>query len=138
MVSGFSNTISFAGLTLTNSDGSITNILVPTNVVKQAVFVGLSDPSIISAAVHYFPSTSITNPFRTVAIEFVMASTNVITQLPDQTSLFFYDTLGSETNRGVDFNVGAGGLPPFVPQRPANYDISRIDDGRFGGGSTAT
>lgn len=134
VVSGFSNTISFSPLTLTNSDGSTTNILVPTNVVKQAVFVGLSDPSIISAAVHYFPSTSITNPFRTVAIEFVMNSTNVITQLPDQTSLFFYDTLASETNRGVGFNVGAGGLPPFVPQRPANYDLSRIDDGRFAAG----
>jgi hypothetical protein len=131
VVSGFSNTVSFAGLTLTNSDGSITNVLVPTNIVKQAVFVSLSDPSIISAAVHYFPSSSFTNPFRTVAIEFVMSSTNVITQLPDQTSLFFYDTLASETNRGVIFNVGAGGLPPFVPQRPANYNLSRIDNGRF-------
>jgi hypothetical protein len=135
IVTGYSNTIAFTGLTLTNSDGSLTNILVPTNIVKQAVFVGLSDPSIMSAAVTFFPSSTFTNPFRTVCVELSMASTNVITQQPDQTSLFFYDTLGSETNRGLMVNARGTGVVPFVAQRPANYDLSRIDDGRFASGT---
>jgi hypothetical protein len=132
---GYSNTTDFSALTLTNEDGSTTNVNVPTNIIKQAVFVGVSDPTILTTAVTWFPSSTVTNPFRTACIEISLLSTNVITGDPDQTSIFFYDTLASETNRGLLINLNSPGLPPFVNQRPANYLLSRIDDGRFSSGS---
>ena len=132
---GYSNTTDFSALTLTNEDGSTTNVNVPTNIIKQAVFVGVSDPTILTTAVTFFPSTTVTNPFRTVCIEISLLSTNVITGDPDQNSIFFYDTLASETNRGLLVNLNSPGIPPFVNQKPANYLLSRLDDGRFASGS---
>ncbi|HZR15985.1 MAG TPA: hypothetical protein VFE51_01545 [Verrucomicrobiae bacterium] len=132
---GYSNATDLAPLSLTNSDGSVTNILVPTNIIKQAVFVSVSDPSVLSAAVTFFPSTSIANPFRTVCVQLALEATNVITGTLDQTSLYFFDTLASETNRGLMVDLGGTALPPFLDERPANYDLSRIDDGRFAAGT---
>jgi hypothetical protein len=132
---GYSNATSLGAISLTNADGSVSNAIIATNIIKQAVFVGISDPSIMTVGVRFYPSSTFTNPFQTVSVELALESTNVITQQLDQTSVFFYDTLASETNRGLLDNVGAGGLPPFVPQKPANYDLSRIDDGRFRAGT---
>ena len=128
-VAGYSNATQLAALTLTNSDGSFTNILVPTNIIKQAVFVGISDTNIMSVAVTFLPSSTFTNPFQTVSVQFALQSTNVITGNIEVTPLYFYDTLAAETNRGLDFNIGAAG------ERPANYGLSRIDDGRFAAGA---
>lgn len=131
---GYSNTTDFAPLSLTNSDGSVTNVLVPTNVIKQAVFVSVSDPSVLSSAVTFFPSTAFGNPFRTVCVQLALDATNVITGALDATTLYFYDTLASETNRGLMVNIRGTAQPPFLDERPANYDLSRIDDGRFAAG----
>jgi len=109
----------------------ITNIYVPTNIYKQAVFVGISDPTTLTVGVRYFPSTSITNPFTTVAVDITFTSTNAVTTLPEPTSLFFYDTLASETNRGINQNV-----QNTLAFRPANYVLSRLDDGRYRAGSS--
>ncbi|HZR19686.1 MAG TPA: hypothetical protein VFE51_20545 [Verrucomicrobiae bacterium] len=127
VVSGYSNTTTFTAITLTNVDGSTTNVLVPTNIVKQAVFVAISDPSIMSAAVTYTPSSSPTNPFQSVAVQLSLSSTNVITQENEPVFLYFYDTLASETNRGLFVNSASTALPPFVSARPANYNLSRLD-----------
>jgi hypothetical protein len=132
---GYSNTTDFAPITITNADGSTTDIQLATNIIKQAVFIGDSNPSLLSSAVTFFPSTSITNPFRTVCIQLGLLSTNVITQQQDQTTIYFYDTLASETNRGLLQNLTSTALPPFVDQKPANYLLSRIDDGRFFSGN---
>jgi hypothetical protein len=130
----YSNTVGGMNLTLTNMDGSTTNIFLATNVVKQAVFVSVGDPSTMTAAVRYYPSSNPTNLFQTVATEVVFYSTNVITQNLEPTTLFFYDTLASETNVGLAANV-FNGLLTF---RPVNYQISRVDDGRFAAGRTGT
>lgn len=132
---GYSNVLGGQTLTLTNADGTTTNVFFPTNIIKQAVFIGISDPTLLSASATFFPSTIITNPFKTVSVQLVMTSTNVITQEPDQTRLYFYDTFASETNRGLAVNVGASALPPYVFERPVNYDISRIDNGLFAAGT---
>lgn len=132
---GYSNATDVTGITLTNADGSTTNFFIPTNIVKQAVFIGLADPA-ISADVHFFPSSTFTNPYQTVCVQFVLPSTNVITGNADQTTLYFYDTLASETNRGLYYNLNTFALPPFVFQRPANYVLSRLDSGgRFAAGT---
>lgn len=134
---GYSNTTASISLTLTNMDGSTTNILFPTNIVKQAVFVGISDPTLMSLGVKFFPSSTFTNPYQTVCVRISLPSTNVITQTPDQTTLYFYDRLASETNRGLYINSASTGLPPFVDQRPANYIVSRLDfRGMYGAGAS--
>ena len=135
LVYGYSNATDLVRLTLTNIDGSTTNILFPTNIVKQAVFVGVRDPAVLSSVVTFFPSSTFTNPFQTVCVRLGLRSTNVISGQPDLTTLFFYDTLASETNRGLLVNVFGTAPPPYVTERPANYNLSRVDDGRFAAGS---
>jgi hypothetical protein len=130
LISGYSNTTTFTSLALTNSDGSTTNVLFPTNIIKQAVFVAISDPSIMTAAVTFSPSSNPTNPFQNVAVQMTLVSTNVITQELEPVPLYFYDSLAAETNRGISGNA-LSGRPPFVSGRPANYDVSRVDNGRF-------
>ena len=73
-------------------------------------------------------------PGETVCVQLALQSTNVITGQIESTPLFFYDTLASETNRGLLLNIGGTAPPPFGTQRPANYLLSRIDDGRFAAG----
>ncbi len=117
-------------LTLTNLIGTnivVTNVFAPTNLYRQAVFVGLADPSIQTVDVHYFPSTSLTNPFTTVAVQLGLQTSNVVTLASDFQTLYFYDTLASETNRGILDNVING----FGSRRPANYVLARADDGTF-------
>jgi hypothetical protein len=128
-----SNATDFVGLTLTNMDGSTTNLMVPTNMVKQAVFISLSDPA-LSGAVKYFPSSDPRNPYQTICVKLSLSSIDVISGNPSFTSLYFYDTLAAETNRGALANASSTVLPPNVPYRPANYLLSRIDDGRFAAG----
>ncbi len=121
------------GPVITNVDATnilITSIYVPTNMYKQAVFVGISDPSTLGVGVRYFPSTIVTNPFKTIAVEIAFFYTNVITDDQELSTLFFYDTLASETNRGFNLNVSSQ-----LTFRPANYNLSRVDDGTFAFGS---
>ncbi len=130
---GYSNSLGSASITLTNTDGSTTNVMMVTNMVKQAVFVGLGDPS-LTASVTFTPSTQATNNYQTVAVQLGMVSTNVITQLPETNFLYFFDTLASETPRGLLTTLGgaAGGA---IEARPANYILSRVDNGTFAGGA---
>jgi hypothetical protein len=104
----------------------IQNIYFPTNIYKQGVFIGISDPTTLSAAVTYFPSTSITNPFKTVSAQITFLSTNVITAALEPTTLYFYDMLASETNRGLFQNINSP-----LTFRPANYLLSRRDERRM-------
>jgi hypothetical protein len=128
---GYSNSLGSASITLTNTDGSTTNVVLVTNIVQQAVFVGLGDPSLI-ANVSFTPSTSPTNNFQTVAVQLGMVSTNVITQLPETNFLYFFDTLASDSTRGL--LTSFGNLAGAIEARPANYILSRVDNGTFAGG----
>jgi hypothetical protein len=133
IASGYTNISDFIQVALTNSDGSTTNITIATNIFRQAAFVGVGNTNIMSAAVS-FAQEGFT-PLRTICVRLSMQSTNVITGQTDQNNLFFYDTLASLTNRGLLINLNSPALPPFVDQKPANYLLSRIDDGRFATGS---
>jgi hypothetical protein len=136
MAFGYSNVTDSINLTLTNKDGSTTNVMFPTNIIKQAVLVGVSDPTIMSVGVRFFPSSTFTNPFQTACVRIAVQSTNVITQAQDQTSVYFYDTLAAETNRGLFVNLNNTAIFPFVYERPANYILSRLDYGGMYGAGT--
>lgn len=133
VLDSLSNATDLVSLSLTNMDGSTTNIMVPTNIVKQAVFIAVSDPA-LSAAVSWFPSSDPRNPYQTACVHLALSSIDVISGNPAFTSLYFYDTLAAETNRGVLINQSSSALPPNVYERPANYLLARIDDGRFASG----
>lgn len=127
------NIIAGAGpLTVTNMDGTTTNLTVVTNLYRQAAFVSIGDPY-IGGDVRFAPSGVPTNYFRTVTVE--LASTFGGT-------LYLTDYLGSRTNRGVLPN-NSGLVPGSDPvtdctgptARPANYVLSRI--GGAGGANGA-
>ena len=114
-----------AMLTVTNmdADGALyeTNVFVPTNVVKQAAFVGIPlDPN-ISAQVSFGPSSIGTNPMMMAAVQVTHYSTNMVTGAIEPVSIYLYDILASETNRGLFVNAQGG-----TTARPANYIVSRV------------
>jgi hypothetical protein len=127
-------------LTLTNFDGSTTNINVFSNLIVQAVFVNLTDPN-ITAINHFSPSLSLTNPFQTVAVQFAMTDTNVITQAIETNTLYLVDDLASSTNVALLTNtvINISGAfangcndPTF---RPSSVVLSRSDPGDFAAGA---
>ena len=109
-------------IAVTNMDGSTTNVNIPTNIVKQAVFVGMSENTNIQAFVGYARSSSPTNPMYTIEVALAHVATNVITAKPETNYIFFYDTLASEPDRGLSVNQQEG------TARPANYIISRVPE----------
>lgn len=127
IASFYSNAVGIMELTVTNQDGSTTNVSVPTNIVKQAVFVGVSDPSII-ADIRFSPSSLPTNNMQTVAVGIFATATNATGGL-DQYAIYFVDTLASETNRGVLANASG-----TLTGRPANYILQRTPPAAYYGG----
>jgi hypothetical protein len=122
-----SNAVGTLDVSVTNKTTcSIKTINIATNVYLQAVFVGYTDFRNMGVDVSYFPSSSPTNFFNTIAVQITTAATNVISAAPDFSQLYFYDTLAAETNRGNLTNLVSG-----FSARPANYLLSRVDDGRF-------
>ena len=125
---------------LTNASGS--DILVTNRYFRQAVFVAVSDPNIVTnnpfitqigtntvtnALVRFTPSGNVSNLFQTVSVW--LHATNA-------GDLYVIDTLGSQTNRGVFPNTsglipGANPLTPCTAPtfRPANYNVERVDNG---------
>ena len=124
-------------IVVTNPPGSLTNvsnIFVPTNIVRQAAFVGGPDVSTngldggFSVAIRYYPSTDVLNPMRTITVELVNNATNVVTGQPIQTSLYVKDTIASEPGAILAINSQGGGF------RPNNYEVSRVAPAEFTGG----
>ena len=126
---------------LTNASGS--SIYVTNRYFRQAVFVAVSDPNIVTnnpfiatigtntttnALIRFTPTGSVSNLFQTVSVW--LHATNA-------TDLYVVDTLGSQTNRGVLSNStttnSAPGSDPINPCtaprfRPANYTVERVDN----------
>jgi hypothetical protein len=132
LADSFTRVLAVVPVTLTNIDGSTTNLLVPTNMVKQAVFVSV--PADMSVAATFLRSPIFNNPYQTISVELALTEPDVINGGSSITTVYFYDTLASDTRRGLLGNVDAPALPPYQGQRPANYVLSRIDDGRFAAG----
>lgn len=128
-------------ITTTNMTGVTTSFNEPTNIFRQAVFVYIDDPNIsgqILFAPQTFPDPS--NLFETVTVQLGMTATDPVTLLPQSSTLYLVDTLGSSTNRGLLKNINyVPGSNPENPctdptYRPVNYILSRTDPG-FGGAS---
>ncbi len=118
-VAAYTNLVASTNISVTNDVGEVEVVVVPTSITRQAVFVGVSNPTNFSAAVRFQPSTQITNRMRTVAVEISMVESNVVTAQNQLNYVYFMDTLASETNRGGYINVSDGTVIP------ANYLISR-------------
>ena len=114
-------------LTVTNmaTNGTLfeTNVFVATNLVKQAVFVGLGDDPNIAVGIGYGRSSSPTNPMVSVGVQIQYLSTNVVNATPEANNIFFYDTLAAEPERGLSLNQ----VNTFS-SRPANYILSRLPE----------
>ena len=120
-----SNSLGEITITATNEDASTREVTFSTNIIKQAIFLKLPNDPDVQAYLTWGPSTSLTNPMNTAAIILAYPMTNVALGIMETNYLFFYDTLASETNRGVlqNFYEGTG--------RPANYLLSRVPTQRF-------
>jgi hypothetical protein len=112
----------------------IETILVPTNVTKQAVFVGSSDPSVLGANIYWHNSSSPTNVFKTAEVEMIFISPNNVSGGTEANYIYVYDSLASEVGRGVLANVSSP--QNLTTYRPTNYIVSRLQLGKFGFGFT--
>ncbi|MCW5556069.1 MAG: hypothetical protein KIS67_28420 [Verrucomicrobiae bacterium] len=121
--SGYSNAVGIASFEITLPDGSTMTTNVVTNFVRQAVFVGVNNPSNTTVNIFFSPSSEPTNFFRTAHVLIATDTTNVVSAGLDANTVYFQDTLASETNSGVLANFSGGG------SRPANYLLSRIQQG---------
>ena len=113
-------------LTITNRTGLPQVVLVPTNIVRQAAFVGGPDlsPTALdpgfTVSFRFFDSTDLLNPMQTVTVSVTNNATNVITGQPMLTTLYIKDTLASEPPAVLAVNQQTG------TSRPSSYEISRL------------
>lgn len=129
-VSAFTNVVGFRGITLTNADGTTTNLLVATNITRQAVFVA-PDPN-YNVEIRFAPSPSPTNFLRTAALRLSTPFTNVVSGVVDSSEIYFVDTLGATDARGLLNNeLTAITTPGCLTYRPANYLLSRLPTVQF-------
>ncbi len=125
VMDAYSAVVGGVTLSITNQTGATTNVFYPTNIVRQAAFVGSSDPTNFTVSIRWAPSTIPTNDFRTVAVELLVGTTNAITAQSEFNSLYFVDYLASENNRGLLTNY------LFGTYRPTNYLVSRLQVQEF-------
>jgi hypothetical protein len=127
-LTAFANTgvVASVGLTLTNQDGSVTNIVVPTNIFRQAVLVGLTDTNFTVRTRFGYPGPAGLG-FGTVVVELASQTTNAITGLAETDTIYFVDYLGYDTN-----TLSLTNLSVWVPtQKPYAYRIVRTEPFEF-------
>ncbi len=107
---------------------SLDNMTIPTNEVRQAVFVKTAGGS-ITAQIRFTPSSMESNGFQTAAVKLSATLTNPFTLALFTNTVYLVDTLGSETNRGlfVDTNASLFSLCSGKSYQPANYIVSRTE-----------
>ncbi|TSA41898.1 MAG: hypothetical protein D4R57_00085 [Verrucomicrobiales bacterium] len=113
-------TTNFLLVTITNSFGGTTNVLLGTNFTVQGAFVGVSGTN-IGAQARFTPSSNPSNDFRTITVELAASINNPVTTLDDKLTVYVLDRLTSGTNTGLSTNITV--LPRTY--RPASYLISR-------------
>jgi len=130
--------VTVTNIVFTNkSSGPVGNpglAILPVQIIRQAVFLNINTNSGITGQVRFSPSPSPTNYAQTVAVRLSATSTNVITLLPQTTSIYLVDTLVSQTNYGL--NVSTEIVDPYYVcsgpvYRPANYNVERTDLGNY-------
>lgn len=143
----YTNVLEWTTLTLTNlnkeplpptypnpspSDTKEVTMLVPSNVVKQAVFVVVKDPTLMGVGVRWHSGPDAFNAMKTAMVLLSVATTNVVSQATEYSQIYIYDELASSSGRGLVINS--------VSQqtfKPTNYIVSRVDDGRYLSGFTS-
>jgi len=110
--------VGFLLLTVTNQQGTPSQVLVATNIIYQAAFVNITDPN-ITGTIGFTPSAIPTNNFQTVSVELRTAFGD---------TLFLVDTLASDPGRGLLANSVIDPANPCSAAtfRPTNYIVERI------------
>lgn len=127
---GISNVTRWASITVTNIDGDSETIQVPTNVVKQGVFLSVP-PGIEDVDISFVPSSQPTNDYSSVCITVQFPYTNVLTEEVGGTTIYFQDTLAGENDLGslINYTTTLAGAGTPQTQRPAGYLLSRRTQG---------
>ncbi len=120
----------YLGLTLTNYDGSISNITMPTNIYRQAVFVGVTDTNFTIRTKFGSQGPALLG-MGTVAVEIASQTTNIVTAAAETDAIYFVDYLGYDTN-----TLSLTNLSVWVPTaKPIAYRISRSQPFEFFAGA---
>ncbi len=123
-----SNVLRYASVTVTNIDGGITNFLVPSNIVQQAVFANVApDDFSTVVTIDFVPTTLPTNNYFSTLVTAFIPVTNVLTGQSEYSQIYFQDTLAGEQDRGllVNYLTTLGGLGVTTTLRPRAYILSR-------------
>jgi hypothetical protein len=125
----FANTgvVGVATVTLTNIDGSLTNYLIPTNIYRQAVIVGIDDTNLV-VRTKFYPSFGF-QPFAVVSVGIESLTTNIVSDTRETTGLYWVDYLGAETNLAIWNNHDV--WYPAMKARPAAYEVWRTQPYSF-------
>ena len=106
----------------------VSNAINETNIIVQAVFAVMGDPSIQTSA-RFAPSPR-TNEISTAMLEMGVPITNVVDGATDIFKLYLSDTLAWHTNLFLLRNTND------ITQRPFTYELSRIEPADWFGGLT--
>lgn len=126
-------------LSVTNMDGSETNITIYTNEVRQAAFVQLAPGDFSTAvSIEFVPTSLPTNDYFSALITLYMPTTNVLTGELTYNVAYLQDTLAGELDRGnlTNYFTTLGGLDITRTFRPKAYIVSRIQQELGVGGNT--
>lgn len=105
-------------------------LFVPTNITRQALFVSVSDPSIMGIDSDWRRSSIGTNLYWTPQVGIFTLGTNVVTGTSELNPIYMYDTLASSPARALLRNeTRPRNTDTF---RPTNYVVSRVS--MLGGG----
>lgn len=129
-VAAISNVLRFASVVVTNITGDVTNLVVPSNVVQQAVFVAMPGfPAAIDLS--FLPSTQPTNDYESAFLTLSVPMTNVISGVVQDNTVYFQDTLAGETDRGLltNYLTTLAGQTILRTSRPRAYILSRLNQG---------
>lgn len=126
-------------LVLTNDStgGSISNLLVYTNLYRQAVFVYLGPNNIIGQT-RFTPTGDPSNAFDIVAIQLGTVALNVVTDQGQTDSVYIVDSFAASTNHdvGPDTQIDPNAVCTDLPLRPNAYNVGRIVPLQFSAGLT--
>jgi hypothetical protein len=136
-----SNTNNFGPFLLITTNMDLQTFVTNTvysNIVRQAVFVTVSDPN-ITASIHFGPSLGVSNIFLPMSVQLVAATTNILTGSLQQIPIYVVDDLAAVYTNGLLFqseviNPNAQCQTPTF--RPDSVIVARIDPGQFGAGSS--
>ncbi len=126
----------FALVTTNSSGGTNPPILLFSNLVRQAIFVYVTDPS-IGAAVGFGQEISPTNIYRAMAAQLSTTSTNVVTKTVQTSYIYVVDNLAAIYTNGAlaknnFLNPSAACTDPTY--RPNSVVVARAINGTYSGG----